>query len=312
MSNANDTRDETAPLPEERVRGTIASFKGNRGYIVRADGKKPDVFLQRDELMRSLFPIPKSKKDLVGLEVEFEIKAVRGPGGHRAEYVTLIGEPTYELALPPAPDKIIYTGRIIHFGGEGPRSGDGYGFVRSDRRGIKDAIVGFPILRENGFPIPEFPRDLNGMRVRYTFFETSKGPRVSTIKPEGAAAHPQEAWKTAGPEVAVSRNEDIAPRDLPENQTVQGTVKTYFPERGYGFIVPDNGGKEVFVHVKNTPRPLVEGEKIVFNRTRDGGKVVGQVQLESPDASSAERPTGPNGEPVQYSKPEDPEKGPKQ
>lgn len=36
--------------------------------------------------------------------------------------------------------------------------------------------------------------------------------------------------------------------DAESPRAVQGTVKFYDPVRGFGFIVPDGGGREVFVH----------------------------------------------------------------
>ncbi|MCH7931125.1 MAG: cold-shock protein [Proteobacteria bacterium] len=47
-----------------------------------------------------------------------------------------------------------------------------------------------------------------------------------------------------------------------------GTVKWFNPQKGYGFITPDDGGKDVFVHITAVERagmgPLVEGQKINF------------------------------------------------
>ena len=34
-----------------------------------------------------------------------------------------------------------------------------------------------------------------------------------------------------------------------------GTVKFFNAERGYGFIKPDDGGRDVFVHVPRLSRP---------------------------------------------------------
>ncbi|UVK48530.1 cold-shock protein (plasmid) [Mesorhizobium sp. AR07] len=46
-----------------------------------------------------------------------------------------------------------------------------------------------------------------------------------------------------------------------------GTVKWYKPEKGFGFIAPDNGEKDVFVHASTLTRSglsaLVEGQKVV-------------------------------------------------
>ena len=47
-----------------------------------------------------------------------------------------------------------------------------------------------------------------------------------------------------------------------------GTVKFFNSERGYGFIKPDDGGRDVFVHVTAVERAglkaLTEGQRISF------------------------------------------------
>lgn len=52
-----------------------------------------------------------------------------------------------------------------------------------------------------------------------------------------------------------------------------GTVKFYNTQRGYGFIQPDDGGKDVFVHATALERAgmrgLVEGQKIGFDVETD-------------------------------------------
>lgn len=53
---------------------------------------------------------------------------------------------------------------------------------------------------------------------------------------------------------------------------LEGTVKWYSLAKGYGFITPDEGGEDVFVHHSIVPdekvRPLVEGERVRFEVTQ--------------------------------------------
>ena len=52
-----------------------------------------------------------------------------------------------------------------------------------------------------------------------------------------------------------------------------GTVKFYNAGKGYGFIQPDDGGTDVFVHVSALERAgmrdLVEGQKVSFDVQAD-------------------------------------------
>ena len=52
-----------------------------------------------------------------------------------------------------------------------------------------------------------------------------------------------------------------------------GTVKWFNDQKGFGFIQPDDGGKDVFVHVSAVERAgmrgLVEGQKVTFDVTTD-------------------------------------------
>ena len=54
---------------------------------------------------------------------------------------------------------------------------------------------------------------------------------------------------------------------------VQGTVKWFNSQKGFGFIQPDDGGKDVFVHVSAIERAgmhgLNEGQKVSFDVVSD-------------------------------------------
>lgn len=65
-----------------------------------------------------------------------------------------------------------------------------------------------------------------------------------------------------------------------------GTVKFYSGQRGFGFIQPDNGEKDVFVHATALERAginnLREGQKVRFDTRSDprNGKVaVGALEI---------------------------------
>jgi CspA family cold shock protein len=54
-----------------------------------------------------------------------------------------------------------------------------------------------------------------------------------------------------------------------------GTVKWFNDSKGYGFITPDEGGKDLFIHHSNIAgdgfKSLSEGAKVVFEQ-RQGAK----------------------------------------
>jgi cold shock protein len=66
---------------------------------------------------------------------------------------------------------------------------------------------------------------------------------------------------------------------------MKGVVKFYNTQKGFGFIQPEDGGKDVFVHATALERAgmssLVEGQKVSFDTQEDRrtGKIaVGNIQ----------------------------------
>ena len=52
-----------------------------------------------------------------------------------------------------------------------------------------------------------------------------------------------------------------------------GTVKWFNPAKGYGFITPDEGGKDVFVHISAVEQAgmgsLTEGQRVKFEAMKE-------------------------------------------
>jgi cold shock protein len=109
----------------------------------------------------------------------------------------------------------------------------GFGFVTlSD--GSQDAFLPMAILRRAGY---EDVRE--GASITCEVSAGAKGPLVTTVLnvDNSTAVTPQSGGG------GLDR---YGPRP---SQTMEGAVKWFEAEKGYGFISPDGGGKDVFIHI---------------------------------------------------------------
>jgi CspA family cold shock protein len=64
-----------------------------------------------------------------------------------------------------------------------------------------------------------------------------------------------------------------------------GKVKWFIAQRGYGFIVPDDGDADTFVHISTVERAgsgvLNEGQRLEYDPNRDKRRRVPAVNLRS-------------------------------
>jgi CspA family cold shock protein len=111
----------------------------------------------------------------------------------------------------------------------------GFGFVTlSD--GSPDAFLPMAILRRAGY---EDVRE--GASITCEVSAGAKGPLVTTVLNVDSST--AVARQSGGGGGGMDRPD---PRP---SQTMEGAVKWFEPDKGYGFISPDGGGKDVFIHI---------------------------------------------------------------
>ncbi len=101
------------------------------------------------------------------------------------------------------------------------------------------------------------------VRVREWSRRNDKGWSVAGSPSRSHKAHAFRQYRPVG------RRAVAPPRGGGDPMAMTGTVKFFNAERGYGFIKPDDGGRDVFVHITAVERAglkdLTEGQRISFD-----------------------------------------------
>jgi CspA family cold shock protein len=128
----------------------------------------------------------------------------------------------------------------------------GFGFVALDGS-EGDAFLHISALQRAGLEAVS-----PGTRLRVRVEQGQKGPQVS------------EVLEVAETDAAPPRADAFAPSAAPTSgaEEVRGVVKWYSAEKGFGFVTPEGGGRDVFVHATALERsglpPLTEGQTVVL------------------------------------------------
>ena len=129
----------------------------------------------------------------------------------------------------------------------------GFGFVQPSD-GSPDAFLHISVVEQVGH------RDLpEGTTITCNIAEGRKGPQVAEI--------------VRVDQIAAAQARSSAPAAM--GATVEGTVKFFNPEKGFGFVTPDDGGKDVFVSARTLERiglHSLEANQRVRLTTRMGQK----------------------------------------
>jgi CspA family cold shock protein len=111
-------------------------------------------------------------------------------------------------------------------------AGKGFGFV-TPTDGSQDAFLPMAVLRRAGF---EDVRE--GATIVCEVGLGTKGPLVTAVLDiDNSTA------------VAPAAGVGLDQRGSRPSTTIEGAIKWFEPDKGYGFIAPDGGGKDVFIHI---------------------------------------------------------------
>jgi len=245
------TADRAADTPLG-VLGTVAWYEPAKGYgFIATDGGGAEVFIHSSAI--------------VGGGVVFE--------GQRVAFLVVDGEKGLQADhLLPLEDRAAQQA-VASDGADGTvtwyDADKGFGFITPESGGpdvfvhVRELADGLPGLGE-------------GDRVTYDTVQSEKGPQARDVRLARGSA-PRGAAVTSTTR-ARSGHRDAS--EVPARGG-EGVVARYDAERGFGFIAPDAGGADLFVHVSviRGAEALQQGDRVRYQvRQSDRGPQADRVE----------------------------------
>ena len=237
------------------VLGTVSWYEPTKGYgfIAPEDGSA-EIFVHSSAIVGG---------GVISEGQRVAFLVVDGEKGPQADHLLPLGSETRRAVVSDGAD-----GTVTRYDAD-----KGFGFVVQDSGG-EDVFVHARSLTGGLTELAE------GDRVTYDVEDTEKGPNARNVRLVGGSAHRGSAHRGA-PAASTRGRSGPAPASRAPARGGEGTVVRYDAERGFGFIAPDAGGADLFVHVSviRGAESLLEGDRVRFEvRLSDRGQQADRVE----------------------------------
>jgi CspA family cold shock protein len=242
------------------VLGTVSWYEPAKGYgFVTPDDASGEIFVHSSAIVGG---------GVISEGQRVAFLVVDGEKGPQADHLLPLGSQAAQSTQATRPAQSASDGTVSWYDDT-----KGFGFVAPDSGG-EDVFVHVRALG------PGLTELAEGARVTFDVVDGDKGPNarnVRLVRGSGSARTTTDRGRTGRP-AASGRS---APSGGPVRGG-EGTVARYDADRGFGFITPDAGGADLFVHVSvvRGDEILEEGDRVRFKvRQSDRGPQADGVEL---------------------------------